>query len=110
MKVKYKGALVIGLFPLLIDLYLLLILPGEVPVHFNAAGVADRMGSKFETLLIPLMTGAVTILFTLVSGVLAKHTESPGLRKFWRWYPMLMACVLSALAVYLLLLIAGSCI
>ena len=110
MKVKYKGVLIIALFPLLINLYLLLILPGEVPIHFDAAGLADRMGSKFQTLLIPLLTGVVNIPFVAAASMLGKHTESPGMKRFWSWYPVWMACIFSAVAVYLLLLIAGSCI
>ena len=110
MKVKSIGAMVIGLFPLMIDLYLLLILPDEVPVHFDAAGIADRMGSKFETLLVPLLTCGTTLLFILISRFLLKRTENPGLQKFLRWYPMLMACILSSVAIYVLLLVAGNCI
>ena len=34
----------------------LLVLPAEIPVHYNAAGEVNRWGSKYEMLLLPLIT------------------------------------------------------
>ena len=31
----------------------LLFLPDSIPVHYNAAGAADRWGSKYEMLIFP---------------------------------------------------------
>ena len=41
-------------------------MPDTVPAHYNAAGEADRMGSRYETLIFPLITllmGAFMIIF-----------------------------------------------
>ena len=42
--------------PLVVTLAALLVLPAEIPVHYNAAGEVNRWGSKYEMLLLPLIT------------------------------------------------------
>ena len=41
-------------------------LPDEVPLHFNAAGIADRYGSPYELLLLPALTGFMALLFWVI--------------------------------------------
>ena len=57
--------------PLLATLAALLALPGEIPVHYNAAGEVNRWGSKYEMLLLPLIT-------LLMGGFLLKVSRWSG--------------------------------
>lgn len=42
--------------PLVVTLAALLVLPAEIPAHYDAAGNITRWGSKYEMLLLPLIT------------------------------------------------------
>ena len=56
----------------------LLVLPAEIPVHYNAAGEVNRWGSKYEMLLLPLVTllmGAFLLKVSRWSG-----RKAPGNR------------------------------
>ena len=67
---KYlKG--IIALLPLVITAAVLPLMPESVPMHYNAEGAVDRMGSRNELLLMPLMI----ILIVAVSAFVMKHYE-----------------------------------
>lgn len=53
-KVK-KIIIVTGLIPFVINAILLYFLPNEIPMHYNIYGEIDRMGSKFEALIFPII-------------------------------------------------------
>lgn len=57
--------------PLVVTLAVLLVLPGEIPVHYNAAGEVNRWGSKYEMLILPLIT-------LLMGGFLLKVSRWSG--------------------------------
>lgn len=42
--------------PLVVTLAALMVLPAEIPAHYDAAGNITRWGSKYEMLLLPLIT------------------------------------------------------
>lgn len=46
-------------------------LPTQVPAHFNGAGEVDRLGSKWELIILPL----VAIIMTPLLAFLEKHPE-----------------------------------
>lgn len=48
-------------------------LPDAVPVHFDAAGVVDRWGSKFELLLLPTIAIALHVFLHYLEGVPHTH-------------------------------------
>lgn len=61
------------------------VFPERVPVHWNAAGEVDRWGSKYESLLLPLIQ-----LF--IVGLLAVWPRfDPSRRGPWRSWPLLVA-------------------
>ncbi len=43
------------------------ILPEEIPMHFNAAGEADRIGNKLEVLILPLLSVVCGSLMLVLS-------------------------------------------
>ena len=57
--------------PLLATLAALLVMPAEIPAHYDAAGNITRWGSKYEMLLLPLIT-------LLMGGFLLKVSRWSG--------------------------------
>ena len=51
---------------------LLIFMPEQVPMHYNAVGVMDRMGSKYENLILPVCAAVIGILFAVI-GKSRKH-------------------------------------
>ena len=62
---------VLMLLPLAATLTALLVLPTEIPAHYDAAGNITRWGSKYEMLLLPLIT-------LLMGGFLLKVSRWSG--------------------------------
>lgn len=58
---------VLMLLPLAATLAALLVLPAEIPAHYDAAGNITRWGSRYETLLLPLVTLLMGGFLLLVS-------------------------------------------
>jgi len=78
-KISYKNmylfsAAIIGIMAALAAWAWMQLPAGQgVPVHWNAAGEADRFGSKFEGLiLLPLITAGVTLLLAIVPRISPK--------------------------------------
>lgn len=59
--------------PLVVTLAALLVLPAEIPAHYDAAGNITRWGSEYEMLLLPLIT-------LLMGGFLLKVSRWSGKR------------------------------
>lgn len=55
----------VSLIPLVITGIVLGFLPNKVPMHYNAQGVIDRWGSKYENLLFPFIILAITLFWEL---------------------------------------------
>ncbi len=77
-------------------------LPAEVPMHWNASGEVDRMGSKAELWMIPFLLPVLTYVLLLVVPALdpKKKIEKMG-GKFESLKTMLVA-FLSILALYII--------
>jgi len=78
-KISYKNmylfsAAIIGIMAALAAWAWMQLPAGQgIPVHWNAAGEADRFGSKFEGLiLLPLITAGVTLLLAIVPRISPK--------------------------------------
>lgn len=56
MRKEYGIGLALILVSFVVTGICIAFMPDQVPMHYNAAGVADRIGSKYETLLFPLAT------------------------------------------------------
>ena len=64
---KLKG--ILALIPLVITAAVLPFMPERVPMHYDIEGNVDRMGSRYELLLMPLLI----IVIVAVSLFVAKH-------------------------------------
>lgn len=59
--------------PLIITLFTLPIIPEQTPAHYNLAGEITRWGSKYELLLMPIISLVTGVLFYFLTRKYAKH-------------------------------------
>ena len=45
---------------------MILLMPEQVPMHYNASGEVDRMGSKYENLVFPICGAVIGFLFIVI--------------------------------------------
>ncbi len=67
----------ISVIPLTISLIILPIIPDTIPAHYNSAWEIDRWGSKYELLIIPIMTILFTLIISLIIVYLKKKSVKP---------------------------------
>lgn len=72
---KYIKGLV-ALIPLVITAAVLPMMPERVPMHYDAQGNVDRMGSRYELFLMPLLILLIVAVSELASKHYAKRAES----------------------------------
>lgn len=61
--------------PLLIAVIAFPFLPEKIPAHYNFAGEIDRWGSKYETLIFPLVTIGMGLFMLWMAKISAKQEE-----------------------------------
>lgn len=74
-KNKYSILKIAIILYFLISLIIIAFLPAQVPVHYNLAGLADRTGSKFELLLLPIVGFFWGAFFILMAHSQNKRNE-----------------------------------
>ena len=62
--------------PLMVTLTSFFFLPDEVPVHFNSSNQVDRLGSKYELLILPFVIMFLGIIFILIANHLDKKEKN----------------------------------
>lgn len=70
MKKGYWVIAALVLFSIAVTIVFISMMPDRVPMHYNAAGEVDRMGSKYENLIFP---GAIVIVG--LSLILARKSK-----------------------------------
>lgn len=55
------------LLSVVITAVMLQFMPDTVPAHYNAAGEIDRLGSKYESFIFPIITAAMGLFFLLMN-------------------------------------------
>lgn len=79
MKVKkslYITLAALAVLPIIVIVAALFQMPDEVPMHYGADMIVDRFGSKYETLLFPVITvisGLIVLLFAHIAGKSEKN-------------------------------------
>ena len=63
MKKTLKILIVTGIVPFLIDIITVPFLPNEIPIHYDMSGRVDRIGSKFEVLIFPVLILIITLFW-----------------------------------------------
>ena len=69
MKLNKLVYWLIAFLPLIVTLIVLPILPETIPAHYNISGVANRWGSKYEMLILPISTVLFAVFLTFMSTV-----------------------------------------
>ncbi len=52
------------------------ILPNEIPAHYNFEGVVDRMGSKYEVFIYPVMIAGMALFWEVFIGMFRKKLKN----------------------------------
>jgi len=79
MKVTRTLALVAFAADAVLSVAVYPLLPERVPVHWNAAGHADRLGSRLELVLLgPLLVGGLWALMLVLSRIDPRRVEQPA--------------------------------
>jgi uncharacterized membrane protein len=63
---RSKVLLVLSALPALITAFLLRIVPDEIPAHYDAMGIIDRWGSKYELLILPILIVVFQIFWMII--------------------------------------------
>ena len=71
-KPLYRLTFALILLGFVITAILLAFMPARVPMHYNATGEADRIGSKYENLLFPCSTALYGALFLVLARYMGK--------------------------------------
>lgn len=75
------------ILPLAVTLIALAALPDQVPMHYNAAGVVNRWGSKYENLIFPAINLVIGLLYLAFRAGYRRNTKSEQDKVLW-----LMGC------------------
>lgn len=73
---RKKSLWLISVIPLLITAAVLKNFPDSVPMHYNAAGVIDRWGSKYEELIFPVVILLFNIFWQCFLGYFEKRQRT----------------------------------
>ena len=68
MKKAYRWILALVLLSFVIAGIFLALAPEQIPVHYNASGQIDRWGSKYEYLVMPVLTAVFAGFMAWVAG------------------------------------------
>lgn len=101
MKGSYKAVFGLVVASFVVAGFFLAFMPDRVPMHYNANGGIDRMGSKYEYLLIPIITAALAGLFVILAKYQARKGES-GTEKAAMVSGIAVLAFLAVLEVYIL--------
>lgn len=85
MRIKKILYNLLMILPLIFTLIMLPILPDTIPGHYNLAGVVDRYGSKYESLILPILTIVMGISVKVIIRVNKnKYKETEGSNEYGR--------------------------
>lgn len=87
MKVNFKKmTLIILIFlPLILSLIALNYLPDQIPAHYNVQGEIDRIGNKYEVLILPIITIIISGGMTISIKVLSNNIKYKENIKIWKY-------------------------
>ena len=84
----------------------LILSPDRVPVHYNFAGEADRIGSKFEIIIVPAVAAAMGVFFSFEAKQSIKK-EMDSNAKIMLISGIFSVALLSIIGFYLMIKSAG---
>ena len=75
MQRTYSSIYALIMLSIIITVFFLAIMPDQVPMHYNALGQIDRIGSKYENLVFPLVVFLSGALFLALARYFRKKNE-----------------------------------
>ncbi len=78
MKWMYRTFYALMFLPLVITLIALAILPDKVPMHYNLRNEIDRWGSKYESLILPVLIIGMGLFLKSMSKLASKKGNQNG--------------------------------
>lgn len=69
--------------PLALTLVALVVLPDQVPMHYDVAGNINRWGSKYENLILPGVTLGMGVLYILLCRYYGKKGDERSVTVLW---------------------------
>ena len=97
MKKWYVTVIALLILTWILAAVTLMLLPDTIPVHYNAAGEVDRIGSKYEQLILPVFLTVLSVAFLFV----VEKKEIFGEKRSLILTCIVMQTVLLAVFVYL---------
>ena len=76
MKVKKIAFYGLMYLPLISALFALQLLPEQIPGHYGSDNQVTRWGSKYEALIVPIVTAILGYFFLGIAKTAAKHEEN----------------------------------
>ncbi len=76
MKVKKIAFYGLMYLPLISALFALQFLPEQIPAHYGLNNQVTRWGSKYEALIVPIVTAILGYFFLAIAKTAAKHEEN----------------------------------
>ncbi|GHU34781.1 hemolysin expression modulating protein [Clostridia bacterium] len=98
MKTKKLIAWILSCVPLIVTAFVLPVLPAQVPAHYGFDGTADRYGSKYEMLFLPVFTILFQLFWMMTDKIAAKNKEKEAQTTFKVTFWSNIACSLTFLA------------
>lgn len=99
MKHGRKWIFGIIVLSVIITVVLMQFMPDQIPAHYNSAGVVDRMGSKYESLIWPATTALMGGFFLLMT----KFVKTPSEKKILHIVSIVIELLFVALGVYFMI-------
>lgn len=96
MKHGRKWILGMIVLSVIVTVVLMQFMPDQIPAHYNFAGVVDRTGSKYESLIWPATTAFMGGFFLLMTV----FTKTPSEKKILHIVSIVIELFLVALSVY----------
>jgi len=94
-----KWILGIIVLSVIVTVVLMQFMPDQIPAHYNSAGVVDRMGSKYESLIWPATTAFMGGFFLLMTAV----CKTPAEKKVLHMVSIVIELLFVALGVYFMI-------
>ncbi len=72
---------ILALLTLASTIVMLFIFPDTIPVHFDINGIADRWGSKYEMLILPVLAIVSAVMFEILTKFYRKKSDESNNEK-----------------------------
>lgn len=102
VKALYTISILLTALSLILPLAALLFLPDTIPAHYNAAGVVDRWGSKYEVLIFPAFILPYSAAWIVCGRTIWRGQAEKASELIWMIGGVVQLAVFAALQAYFL--------